>query len=88
MKIAKYTLYVEIQEDEITTEELQTQIENKVLSQCALNGQCLLVEEKSRIVDESGMSDEEIDNRPLNYIDNSTQPEIWEQTLNAKFGWR
>lgn len=82
MKIAKYTLYVEINDyDTITTKELQEEIERRVLNQCALNGKCLLVEEVSRVVDTSKWSDERYDHHPLNFQDNIERPEVWEQEL-------
>ena len=85
MKIAKYTLYVEIRDfDNITTRELQEEIESRVLDQCALNGSCLLVEEASRIVNTDDWSDEQIDNRPLNFTKNLRNPAIWEQELKGE----
>lgn len=84
MKIAKYTLYVEIYEDEITTEELQEQIKDKVLNQCALNGTCLLVENASKVIDTSNLTDEQMDNRPLNFYENIVNPDVWEQELKRE----
>lgn len=82
MKIAKYTLYVEIRDLEgITTKELETEIAQKVLAQCALNGTCFLKEEASRIIDDSEWTAEQMDNRPLNFINNIRNPEVWENEL-------
>lgn len=83
MKIAKYTLYVEIYDyDQITTEELQAMIDDELLSKSAINGMCLLVEEKSKMIDTTNMTDEELDNRPLNFRQNFNNPEVWEQELD------
>lgn len=84
MKIAKYTLYVEIYEDDVTTEELQEQIKDKVLNQCALNGNCLLVENASKVIDTFDWTDEQMDNRPLNFYENIVNPDIWEQELKRE----
>lgn len=84
MKIAKYTLYVEIYEDGVTTEELQEQIKDKVLNQCALNGNCLLVENASKVIDTSDWTVEQLDNRPLNFYENIVNPDIWEQELKRE----
>lgn len=84
MKIAKYTMYVEIRDyEEITTQELETEIKNKVLSQCALNGTVFLKEEASRIIDDSDWSAEQWDNRPLNFIPNIHNPDVWEKELKG-----
>lgn len=84
MKIAKYTLYVEIDDyDTITAKELQEEIERRVLNQCALNGSCLLIEEARRVIDTSEWSDERYDRRPLNLLDNIRRPEVWEKELRG-----
>lgn len=85
MKIAKYTMYVEIRDyEDITTKELERQIKDRVLSQGALNGTCFLVEERSRIVNTEHFSCEEYDSRPLNNINNIRNPEVWEKELKGK----
>lgn len=85
MKIAKYTLYVEIRDmDALTSKELQEEIQMRVLNQRALNGSCLLLEEASRTIDTSKWSAERYDNRPLNFLDNLQNPEIWESELKGE----
>lgn len=83
MKIAKYTMYVEIVEGDYSTEELQTAISSRVLNRISVTGQCLLVEETSKEIDTDGMTDWEFDERPLNFRENSRNPDIWEQELKG-----
>ena len=84
MKIAKYTMYVEIDDlDRITPKELQDEIDQRVLSQGALNGRCFLKEESSRIIDTDGWDCDQWDNRPLNFTDNFRNPEVWEKELKV-----
>lgn len=85
MKIAKYTMYVEIRDyEKITTKELENQIEDRVLNQRALNGTCFLKEEASRIIETEDWDCEQWDNRPLNFIPNINNPEVWEKELKGE----
>lgn len=85
MKIAKYTLYIEIDDlDQLTTKGLQDEINQKVLDQSALNGKCLLVEEASRTIDTDDWDCDDWDNRPLNFTDNINNPEVWEKELKGR----
>ena len=85
MKIAKYTMYVEIRDwEDITAKELEDEIQSRVLNQCALNGTCFLKEETSRIIDTDDWTDEQIDGRPLNFIHNIHTPEVWDKELKQE----
>lgn len=78
-------MYVEIHDYEnITTKEMESQINERVLSQGALNGTCFLKEEASRIIDTDDWDCEQWDNRPLNFIPNICNPEVWEKELKGK----
>lgn len=84
MKLAKYTMYVEIDDlDQLTTKGLQDEINQKVLDQSALNGKCLLVEEASRLIDTDDWNCDDWDNRPLNFTNNINNPEVWEKELKG-----
>ncbi len=85
MKIAKYTMYVEIRDyEDITAKELESEIERRVLDQGALNGTCFLKEEASRIIDTDDWTAEQMDSRPLNFIGNIHNPEVWEKELKGE----
>lgn len=82
MKIAKYTLYVELLDPEdLSVEELKTMIDERVLNQCIVNGSCELIEDKSVIVSDEDIENEygDFDARPLNNINATT--EMWKNEI-------
>lgn len=73
-RISKYTLYVCDLNNNLTPEDLQVMIDEYVLNIRSTNGFSLLVEEKSKEIEWE-------DEHPLNYKENSSNPNIWEKCL-------
>lgn len=69
--------------EDITAEELETEIAQRVFAQCALNGTCFLKEEASRMIDDSKWTSEQMDNRPLNFMNNIHNPNVWEKEIKG-----
>lgn len=83
MKLAKYTLFIELLDPEnLSVEELKSMINEQLLNQCAVNGHCELIEDKSVVVSDEDIEKEygDFDARPLNFI--NTSIEMWENEIN------
>lgn len=83
MKLAKYTLFIELlQPEDLNVEELESMINEQLLDQCAVSGHCQLIEDKSVVVTDEDIENEygDFDARPLNRI--ITSPEMWENEIN------
>lgn len=73
-RISKYTLYLCDLNNNLTTEDLQVMIDLYVLNRRSTNGFSLLIEEKTKEIEWE-------DEHPLNYTENSSNPNVWEKCL-------
>ena len=71
----KFTMYVCDFNEDLSVEELQEMINQRVLDRCSTNGFCRLFEQKS-------VTQEWEDEHPLNYRENNENPAEWERVLN------